>query len=140
MWPFNKEFGFWNEWRGHFDGTPVFYSRTLFRIKEWKICIHKMVEADLLDCFHTHPATAWRIILWGGYSEEIRLDSSGSSIIKKLRPCYIGKVKPEFTHRIYRLTNKTSSFSLWVRGPITHQVKLIGKGWGDKETVIEKES
>lgn len=127
MWPFNKEFGFWDEWRGHFDGTPVFYSRTLFRARGWKVCLHKMVTADMPECFHSHPAKAWRLILWGGYHEESPWIGNVYNYYLR-RPLRLSIVRPEFVHRISNLRRK-SSLTLWIRSPITHEAKLIGEGW-----------
>ena len=38
------------------------------------------------------------------------------------------------------LFNKEFGFWDEGRGPIAHEVKLVDKGWGDKETVVDKES
>lgn len=114
----------YDEWRGNDNNTPVFFSKTLFRFKGWKICLHKFVESDREGCFHTHPAKAWRVVLRGGYKEKLPDGTQHT-----LRPGYIGKVMPDYAHRISELLNGEFSYSLWIRGPITHKIKLIGDGW-----------
>jgi len=112
-----------DEWRGSLDGRPTFYSKTLFRAFGCKICIHKFVAADDEGCFHTHPATAVRIILKGGYTEQ--LERGGYFY---WFPGDIGIVRPDLSHRTAGLM-LGNSYSLWIRGQITHKVELRGAGW-----------
>jgi len=129
LWPFNKEFGFWDEWRGHSDGTPVFFSRTIFRFKGWKIGIHSMVHPDMEACFHSHPAIATRFVFWGGYTEEIYSEDIKISIMNDVKPMSVSKIVPNMVHRIHEITNGKTSYTLWIRRPITHKVRLVGSGW-----------
>lgn len=115
---------FWDEWRGHFDGTVTMLIKRLVSFRGWHIDLHKMVGPDMPDCFHTHPAKAWRLILWGGYVEQLAL---GMHV--EWRPLMAGFVKPEFAHRIARLRNGRASYSLWIRAPKCAEVQLIGEGW-----------
>jgi hypothetical protein len=62
-------------------------------------------------------------VLWGGYVEEM---PDGTK--KTWRPGMAGVVRPDFVHRIDRLLARRS-FSLWLRGPITHKINLVGPGW-----------
>ena len=57
------------------------------------------IRADDLTCFHTHPATAIRIILWGGYTEEIDTRIPGRVLYdyRRLKPGHIGIVRPELS-------------------------------------------
>jgi hypothetical protein len=114
----------WDEWRGSLDGRPTFWSKTLLRFRGCKICLHKFVGVDDPNCFHTHPATAVRIILWGGYVEE--LDTAER---RTWWPGMIGIVRPAYCHRATALNNGRASYSLWLRGPITNTVELRGSGW-----------
>lgn len=114
----------WDEWRGDHAGHPVMYIKHLASFHGWKIDLHKMVRADDVECFHTHPAKAIRIILWGGYAEQ---EFTGK-YFKWWKPGNIGIVKPELCHRIALLL-KNVSYSLWIRWPKSHEVKLIGRGW-----------
>ena len=61
----------WDRWVGNFTDEPVFYIKHLVHLFGCRIDLHKMVLPDEEDCFHTHPAWAIRIILKGGYVEEI---------------------------------------------------------------------
>lgn len=76
-----------------------------------------MVSPDDKDWFHTHPALAFRVILRGGYVEELH---DGTK--KTWYPGMMGWVRPELCHRIDSFLNGKSSTSLWFRGRITHQI------------------
>lgn len=124
----------WDEWRYNKDeNKPVFYIKDIFSLLGFKIEIHKMVAADDHECYHSHPAHAIRFILWGGYWEEWLEGKTeeGNDIhrLKKWKVLRIGWVKPSFSHRIERLVNDKSSYSLWIRFPKSAKVKLTGKGW-----------
>jgi hypothetical protein len=118
----------WDEWRGSNDGRPSMLIKRLFEWRGWRLDLHKFIRADDLTCFHTHPATAIRIILWGGYTEEIDTRIPGRVLYdyRRLMPGYIGIVRPELCHRVHELRNGHSSYSLWLRGPKTHAVEIIG--------------
>lgn len=131
----------WDEWRGSLDGRPVFYSRKLFEIFGVRFSIHKMVGPDDCGCFHTHPANAIRIVIWGGYEEQIFYDF-GSHIKLHIEKCgvgTIGLVRPQFCHRIKKISNNKSSYSLWIRFKKTAQVHLRGEGWA-KQASGKRES
>lgn len=133
---------FWDEWRGDFGGRPVMYIKRLLRIplyrskgrvRSIRIDLHKMVAPDAPDCFHTHPAWAIRMPLWGGYEEEIleeRCDLLWDERWHRIqRALDISLVAPALCHRIASLLNGRVSYSLWIRGPITADVELRGDGW-----------
>lgn len=113
----------WDEWRGHFDGTHVFYAKHFWDRWGVRISLHKMVGPDMEECYHTHSAHAIRIILKEGYIEEYP-----NGKIKFRCPGYVGWVKPSLAHRIDTLLGK-ASYSLWIRFKKIAEVKLIGKGW-----------
>lgn len=113
-----------DDWRGDLDGRPVFWSRTLWGRGGWRISLHRMVDADAEGCFHSHPAHALRLILAGGYVEQM---ADGRETT--WRAGRIGHVSPELTHRIARLLNGRVSYSLWIRGPKRAPIRLVGEGW-----------
>lgn len=98
--------------------------KTIGSLGNWRIDLHKFVGADDPGCFHTHPAKALRLILYGGYVEQIF--GHGSRV---WLPGDIGIVKPELCHRVASLINNRVSYSLWIRFKVTHEVKLKGYGW-----------
>jgi hypothetical protein len=102
----------WDEWRGSFDGRPSLLIKKLIVAFGCVVQLHKFVRADDADCFHTHPAWAVRVILWGGYVEEL-----GDGRWRAWPPGRIGVVHPSYEHRIGGLMNGRSSWSLWLRGP-----------------------
>jgi hypothetical protein len=110
-----------DEWRGSFDGRPALWIKKLVRGFGCVIQLHKFVRADDPGCFHTHPAWAVRIIVWGGYVEELR---DGSLV--EWSPGRVGIVAPHLEHRIDRLLNGQSSWSLWVRGPKIAPIHIRG--------------
>lgn len=128
--------------------------RRLCSWRGWRLDLHKFVRADDASCFHTHPAKAFRLILWGGYVEErlptptcagFRLLGFGAKDAIKLirsenltaadpmrtfemfRPGFLGFVRPELCHRIHALRNGSSSYSLWLRGPKTTEIEIHGE-------------
>lgn len=128
----------WDSWVGHGPNGPVVMQiKTLFTVHilrkdgtvdEWKVQLHRMINTDKPGCWHTHPARAFRFVLWGGYIEEVIRSGKPLSRWIKCRPGFSGWVTPDHTHRIAALYGKTS-WSLWIRGPITHEVQLVGWGW-----------
>lgn len=119
----------WDEWRGSLDGRPVMLIKRLLHISGWRLDLHKFVRADDEECFHTHPAYALRIILWGGYVEQMYMPTSAPSCYRSWLPGNIGIVKPTHCHRIANLWNERSSYSLWLRAPARYDVQLKGTGW-----------
>lgn len=114
---------FWDEWRGSLDGRPTMHIKRLLSFKGFRVDLHKFVKADDKECFHTHPARSLRVVLWGGYVEELE-----SQKLKIWLPLMFGLVRPELSHRIAGTIFDTS-YSLWIRWPKTHEVKLRGQGW-----------
>jgi hypothetical protein len=111
----------WDEWRGSIDGRPSLLIKKLARAFGCVAQLHCFVRADDEACFHTHPAFALRIVLRGGYVEQV---GDGSLITR--RPGYVGIVPPEFEHRIHGLLNGRDSWSLWLRGPKVAKINVRG--------------
>lgn len=111
----------WDEWRGSNDGRPSLLIRKFVRALGCVVQVHKFIRADDPGCFHTHPAWAVRIILHGGYVEEL-----GSGERRTWQPGRIGIVRPSLEHRIDALLNGQASWSLWLRGPKVRQVNVRG--------------
>lgn len=134
---------FWTNWIGTTDQQPVFFYRKLaswrWRGKEWTLRIHKFVGADDPGCFHTHPAVAYRLVIWNGYHEEI-VDPyvwiNGyhglipPSLIVERRFGHFDRIEPSFCHRIDSLRGKVS-YSLWIHGEKEAEIGLYGWGWPD---------
>jgi len=117
----------WDEWRGIDSNNVVFFTKHIIKFSWFQISIHKIIRADENECFHTHPAHAIRIILWGGYVEEV-MDDVGSRWLKTWWPGMFGWVKPSLIHR-FNAINFKSSYSLWIRFKKVADVQLIGTGW-----------
>lgn len=114
----------WPEWIGTRDGRITMLTKRLVSWRGRNADLHKLVAADEAGCYHTHPATAIRVVLWGGYVEEM---SDGS--LRTWRTGMVGVVRPGHAHRIHALRNGVVSYSLWLRGRRTHDVRLLGDGW-----------
>lgn len=111
----------WDDWRG--NDKPAMWLKRLVDFAGCRIDLHKFVDSDDVDCFHTHPAYCIRFIFWGGYVEEVE-----GGKLQTWYPGMIGLVKPSFSHRLHAL-RKGPSYSLWFRGPICAKVQLRGQGW-----------
>lgn len=110
-----------DEWRGSFDGRPALWIKKLVKLFGCVAQVHKFVRADDPGCFHTHPAYAVRVILRGGYVEEL-----GDGRRKTWRPGMVGIVPPHLEHRIDSLLNGRESWSLWLRGPKVAKINVRG--------------
>lgn len=117
-----------DKWRGSMDGYPTLWVRHLFCGRGRHIDLHKMIAVDDPDCFHTHPAYALRVILSGGYVEELE-----DGRRKTWRPGMIGIVTPTYSHRIASLRNRRTSYSLLIRFRKSAKVQLHGNGWQKQE-------
>ncbi len=115
----------WDEWRGSMDGRPSMLIKRLFERWGYRVDLHKFVRGDDPGCFHTHPAMAVRIILWGGYVEQVERPL-GYYQWRRIRPGMIGIVRPEHCHRIDSLLNGRCSYSLWLRGRKSAPVEIRG--------------
>ena len=115
------------DWRGTLDGRAIFWSRTLLEFAGWRVALHRMVGADDPGCFHTHPASALRVILVGGYVEEIE-GGQGYAWL----PGQFGIVRSDLSHRIARLFGDVS-YSLWIRAPKRQAIQLRGPGWPEEK-------
>ena len=114
----------WDGWRGSMDGRPTLWEKRLWSFAGRVIDLHKMIAKDDEDCFHTHPAYAIRIIVWGGYVEEIE-----GGTHRMWRPGMAGIVPPSLSHRVAGLRNGRVSYSIWIRLRKRAKVELRGDGW-----------
>jgi hypothetical protein len=107
------------------DGLPLLLIKKLFSFMGRGVWLHKIVWPDPWERFHTHPASwAVRIILWGGYVEEMH-----DGTMRYWRPGSIGIVRHDDCHRINRLLRERPSYSLWIRGKRRHPIYLKGDAW-----------
>lgn len=109
------------------ESEPTIFIRNILTIGAWKLDWHVIVAPDALEAFHSHPGTAWRLILWGGYVEE--LFGEHRRLVRWM-PLKFGRVLPSLTHRVAHVYGR--SYSLWLRGPKTHETLLVGSGWRSK--------
>ena len=113
----------WDGWRGSLDGRPTFWEKRLFSVRGWRLSLHKFVSSDDPGCFHSHPAWAVRIVVWGGYVEEIF-----EGYFRNFRVGRVGVVAPWLIHRTDRLL-RGPSYSIWIRGPKIAPIRIYGQGW-----------
>lgn len=100
-----------------------------------RLNLNKITKPDLRGLFHTHPAPAIRIVLWGGYIEE-EYKGGGETKEYTRRPGHIGFVSTLFCHRIKKL-RKGPSYSFWLRGPITSDILYRGLVTSSRQTTGE---
>ena len=122
---FNKT-TFWDkEVKSERDGLALLFIKNLLHWRGRRVDLHKIVYPDPWECFHSHPAGwAIRVILWGGYVEEMY-----DGTMRRWWPGKIGIVRHNDIHRINRLRYERPSYSLWIRGKVRHQTGLFGSGW-----------
>lgn len=101
-----------------------------FRGSLVRVNLNKIARAD--EVRHTHPSAAIRIILWGGYVEEVTHPDGSKEEVVWFPGC-VGVVGPDMIHRIVRLLTGGPSYSIWLRGPVTRNIKY----WvGEDEKMI----
>lgn len=98
----------------------VMFLRRLFSWRGWNLDVHLIVAADAPGCFHDHPAVAFRLILWGGYREELQ-----DGRVRTWFPGRFGIIRPAFAHRIAG-PRRGPSWSLWLRGPKSSKISTWG--------------
>lgn len=106
------------------DGARIFSIYRLFHIGAWSFVIHRFHAEDAPDCFHTHEALSFRLILSGGYVEEF---ADGRR--RTWRPFGMGFVRVDDAHRIHAVLARRT-WTLWAQGPKRAAVRLLGDGWG----------
>ncbi|KZL18352.1 hypothetical protein [Pseudovibrio sp. Ad37] len=111
----------YHEARGSSEEVPTLMIKRLGSLFGCKVQLHKFIREDNAECFHTHLAWAIRIVLRGGYIEEL-----GNGELREWKPGNVGLVRPELEHRIHALRNGLFSYSLWLRGPKVRSIKLRG--------------
>lgn len=113
------------------DEAVVFESWTLWERMGRAVELHRMLNPDDPDCFHTHPAEqSMRMVVEGGYVEEV-YSHGGKGSLHAVSVGHFGEVSHGFAHRIHALPHGIS-VSLWWRGVREHEIKLLGRGWGDE--------
>lgn len=117
----------YDEWRGSMDGRPTLWVKHLLCGRGFHVDLHKMTAADDPECFHTHPAYAIRLVLWGGYAEQVE-----DGRWRMWFPARLGVVPPGLSHRVAGLRNGRASWSLWVRFRKVAKVELRGTGWREQ--------
>ena len=123
----------WDSWRGNPNGEryrvefedATMLIKKLFHIGDWKVKLHAMVGSDSEGCYHTHEAWSFRLVLWGGYIEEME-----DGKLRTWFPLRFGLISPKLSHRVARPIFK-KSYSLWIRSPKKYEVELRGSGWKD---------
>lgn len=107
---------------------PVLAIKYLLRTRWLEVRLHKVIQPDEPEKFHSHPAYAVRVILSGGYQEALYKPDRKGRLFRTWRPGHVGLVTPSYTHRLHKLLNGPS-YSLWLRGPRIRPVFLRGQGW-----------
>lgn len=102
--------------------NPTMLLKRLVKVGGRRIDLHRMVQQDLPERYHTHPGEAIRIILWGWYVEELE-----GGRHRLWLPGMFGLVRRSCSHRIHAASRRC--FTLWVRGREHVPVELRGKGW-----------
>jgi len=104
--------------------------KNIFSLFGCKLDLHKFVGEDSPECFHTHPAYAIKLILKGGYIEEIE---GGEQ--KTWKRGMVGIVKPELSHRVSTIF-EGGAYTLWFRFRKTHKIELRGSGWDKQRQML----
>lgn len=99
-------------------------SKYLFQGRGRRIDLHRLMKPDGLDQFHSHPARSFRIILWGGYIEQMETGQ-----YKVWKPGMMGYIPKDLCHRIHLVFDPC--YTLWFRGKDRFKVRLVGYDGSD---------
>jgi hypothetical protein len=115
----------------------ILHIKKLVSFGGFQINLHRITGRDHVNVFHSHPAKAIRILLKGGYIEEV---PKGRYSDYDYWHCgRIGFIEPQFVHRIAHVEDN-GSWTLWIRWPITHKIKLFNRIGGELTQVAEVSS
>jgi len=114
------------------ERDAVLFVWNLVHFRRSRLDLHWIKEPDRINFYHSHPARAYRVILWNGYVEQKvyrqgidpHAITDGSTFVGWKFGSH-GWVEPDFVHRIDYVP-KGGSWSLWFRGSITHEIKVGG--------------
>lgn len=109
----------WDSWQGSSDIHLVMLTKHLLKWGTRKIDLHKIIAPDLSGRFHSHPANAIRVILWGSYVEEIE-----GGELKTWKAGMIGFVPGPYSHRFHEVYGPC--YTLWIRGISQFKIRLVG--------------
>jgi hypothetical protein len=111
------------------NGENTYMRRWGIELFGYKIKLHQILMPDDDRCQHDHPYWMFRVILWGGYVEEI--DCPGLCRCNlELKPGHMSFCPATYTHRITKLRNGHSSWSFVIAGPETREWGFFTKvGW-----------
>lgn len=100
------------------DETPVMFTKYLIWFGDkGRLDLHKIISKDFPGFFHSHPANAFRIVLWGWYVEEL-VDGTK----KTWFPGMMGFVPGPLMHRFDKISKPT--FTLWLRGRSQFKIRV----------------
>ena len=111
------------------DQTQEYLVRYSLRLPfGWSVKVHQILLSDGDRCRHSHPWIMIRVILKGGYTEEV---GPGKFVeLKPWRPWYPFRMYYagwNFQHRIHKLTNGPN-WSLVLMGPKKREWGFFVKG------------
>jgi hypothetical protein len=117
----------WKEYRNETNGQIYLFALMLLEWGERQLRLHMIIRSDPPGQYHSHPSWGLRLVLWGGYTEELE-PSTGKRRLLHWWPGRIGIVGPNYTHRIHDVWGRRS-VSLWLRGKTRAPTFLRGPGW-----------
>ena len=126
----------WDGWRGNSNGEinnitidkATMLIKNVFKCSRFGVNVHLFVGSDGENCFHSHQSLNFRLILWGGYIEELE---NGRK--KVWLPLMFGFVPHNYSHRVCKVIGKKCC-TLWIKGRVVkHKVMLTGTGWNKNE-------
>jgi hypothetical protein len=122
----------WDKWVGSLDGVRTMYVKHLLALWGWRLDLHKFVGWDDPGCHHTHPSWAIRLVLRGGYVEQLE---NGTRYAWQRGD--VGLVRTTTSHRVDALLGKGPCYTLWLRSPGQATVQLRGHGWPPEKRTFE---
>ena len=113
------------------DGDEIYLRRWNLHLGRFSIKLHHILRNDHDRCEHDHPWNFIRIILWGGYVEEVNGKKRTCKPWRPWAPWRVYPVSGTFKHRVDTLV-KGSSWSLILCGPRIRDWGFFTKhGWMD---------
>lgn len=125
--------GRYAHWNGNSHEERAFDGFMLCRLFKngLNIALHRFHNPDKPECFHSHHANCFRLILSGGYIEQWE---DGRKVVWS--PGKMGFLRIEDVHRVDSVADGT--WTLWITFRKRAKVRLVGRGWKRRREVVEE--
>jgi hypothetical protein len=130
--------GYWQEISDISQEQTYLVRLSISLIWDYSLKVHHILRPDSDRCEHDHPWAMWRVILWGGYVEQIHGELYPRKPWRPWAPWRVYYSGPEFRHRITEFLNGKDSWSLVLCGPAQREWGFFTRdGWRPWKSFVD---